>query len=62
MITYVVQINGKLRGRFELPKDQGQDIVLDAAKQHPNIIQFIDRKEIEKVIFVPNKLLNMVLR
>ena len=31
-ITYVVQVNGKLRGRFELPKDQSQEIVVDAAK------------------------------
>ena len=32
-ITYVVQVNGKLRGRFELPKDQPQEVVLEAAKE-----------------------------
>lgn len=62
VITYVVQINGKLRGRFELPKDQPQDAVMEAAKKHPNIIQFIDGRQIDKVIFVPNKLLNIVLK
>jgi leucyl-tRNA synthetase len=62
VITYVVQINGKLRGRFELPKDQPQETVLKAAREHPHIIQLIDGKEIEKVIFVPNKLLNIVLK
>ncbi|WP_068466440.1 leucine--tRNA ligase [Candidatus Protochlamydia phocaeensis] len=61
VITYVVQINGKLRGRFELPKDQTQETVLEAARQHPHIKQFIEGKEINKVIFVPNKLLNIVL-
>lgn len=59
-ITYVVQINGKVRGRFELPKDQTQERVLEAAKVHPNIAKFIDGQEVQKVIFVPNKLLNIV--
>lgn len=61
-ITYVVQVNGKVRGRFELPKDQTQEIVLDAAKKHPGILRYIDGCEVEKVIFVPNKLLNIVVK
>lgn len=61
-ITYVVQINGKVRGRFELPKDQSQDAILQAAQEHPNISKMIDGKEVDKVVFVPNKLLNIVLK
>lgn len=60
-ITYVVQVNGKVRGRFELPKDQSQEVVLDAAKNHSGIVRFLDGQSIEKVIFVPNKLLNIVV-
>lgn len=60
-ITYVVQVNGKLRGRFELPKDQSQENVWEAAKNHPHIAKFLDGQAIQKVIFVPNKLLNIVL-
>jgi leucyl-tRNA synthetase len=60
-IIYVVQVNGKLRGRFELPKDQSQEAVLAAAKKHPHIIKFLEGSQIQKVIFVPNKLLNIVL-
>jgi len=48
-ITYVVQVNGKLRGRFDLPKDQPQDAVMAEG-------------ELQKVIFVPNKLLNLVVK
>lgn len=59
-MTYVVQVNGKLRGRFELPKDETQEVVLAAAKQHSGIKRFLDGQEIKKVIFVPNKLLNIV--
>jgi leucyl-tRNA synthetase len=61
VITYVVQVNGKLRGRFELPKDQTQEVVWEAAKKHPGIIRFTEGQEIKKVIFVPNKLLNIVV-
>lgn len=60
-MTYVVQVNGKVRGRFELPKDETQEIVLEAAKQHAGILRFLDGQAIKKVIFVPNKLLNIVL-
>lgn len=60
-MTYVVQVNGKLRGRFELPKDETQDVVLAAAKEHAGIRRFLDGQEIKKVIFVPNKLLNIVV-
>lgn len=61
-ITYVVQVNGKLRGRFDFPKDQPEDVILEAAKDNPKIMQHIDGKEIARVIFVPNKLLNLVIR
>jgi len=61
-MTYVVQVNGKLRGRFELPKDQTQEVVMSAAKKHQLIAKYIDGQTIEKVIFVPNKLLNIVIK
>lgn len=60
VVTYVVQVNGKLRGRFELPKDQPQEVILEAAKKHPVIMHHVDGKVLMKVIFVPNKLLNLV--
>lgn len=61
-VTYVVQINGKLRGRFELPKDQPEEVILDSAKNHAVITKHLDGKELIKVIFVPNKLLNLVVK
>lgn len=61
-MTYVVQVNGKLRGRFELPKDQTQEVVLEAAKKHPSIQKFLDEGTLQKVIFVPNKILNLVVQ
>lgn len=61
-MTYVVQVDGKVRGRFELPKNQTKEVVLEAAKKHSGIQRYIDGQEIEKVIFVPNKLLNIVIK
>lgn len=61
-MTYVVQVNGKLRGRFELPKDQPESVVLEAAKKHAGILRFLEGVEIQKIIFVPNKLLNIVVK
>jgi len=59
-MTYVVQVNGKVRGRFELPKDQPEAQVLAAAEKHPGIQRYLDGQKVAKVIFVPNKLLNIV--
>ena len=60
-VIYVVQVNGKLRGRFELPKDQSQESIIKAAKEHSGIQRHLDGATIQKVVFVPNKLLNFVL-
>jgi leucyl-tRNA synthetase len=61
MITYVIQVNGKLRGRFELPKDQDEEKIVALARSNPLIAKHITG-EIAKVVFVPNRLLNFVLR
>ncbi|MCB1111876.1 MAG: leucine--tRNA ligase [Chlamydiales bacterium] len=61
-VTYVVQVNGKLRGRFDLPKDQSEEVILEAAKKEPAVRKHIDDRLIIKVVFVPNKLLNVVVK
>lgn len=61
-LTYVVQVNGKVRGRFDFPKDQTEAFILEEALRHPHIRGYLEGHEIEKVIFVPNKLLSIVLK
>lgn len=58
--TYVIQVNGKVRGKWELPKDKTQEEILAFIKTQPQILKHLEGT-IEKVIFVPNKLLNVVL-
>lgn len=61
-VTYVVQVNGKVRGRFDLPKDQPKEVILSAAKDHPQIAKYLIDVELVNVIFVPNKIINLVTR
>lgn len=59
--TYVVQINGKMRGKWELPKNKSKEELLSFAKQQPQIEKYLTG-EIAKVIYVPDKLLNLVVK
>ena len=60
MVTYIIQVNGKLRGRWELPKDKSQDELLAFIQSQPQIAKHL-QGNVEKVIFVPNKLMNLVI-
>lgn len=59
-VTYVVQVDGRVRARLELPKDQSEEVITEMARTHANVVRFLDGKAVNKVIFVPNKLLNLV--
>ena len=57
-----VQVNGKLRGRVLVPADASQDLVQERALADEKVKAAIAGKQIVKVIFVPGKLLNLVVR
>jgi leucyl-tRNA synthetase len=59
--TYVVQINGKFRGSYELDKGKSEEEVMAIAKADPKVEKHLIGT-IVKVIFVPNKLLNIVIK
>ncbi|MFA6915884.1 MAG: leucine--tRNA ligase [Parachlamydiales bacterium] len=59
--TYVVQVNGKVRARFDMPIDLSQEEVMKLALDNSSVQKFIDGKDIQKVVFVPNRLLNLVV-
>lgn len=58
--VYVVQVNGKVRGRFALPLDQPENVILEMAKADTHIAKYLNGAQIAKVVFVPNKLLSIV--
>lgn len=59
--TYVVQVNGKLRGRFDLPVNQTEEQLMALVRENQEIKKHLVG-EIVKTIFVPNKLLNIVMK
>ena len=59
-MTIVVQVNGKLRGQFEIEKTAEKDTIIAKAKEV--IATYLDGKEIIKEIYVPNKLVNIVIK
>jgi len=61
IITLVVQINGKLRARLEAPADISEEAAREAALSDANIQRHIGGKEIRKVIYVPGRLVNIVM-
>jgi leucyl-tRNA synthetase len=64
LVTVVVQVNGKLRARLELERKTAKDkkAVLSLAKKHERVQQYIAGKKISKEIFVPGKLVNLVVK
>jgi len=61
-ITLVVQVQGKKRGEIVIGKDAGQDEALAAAQADYAIHKWLDGMQIVKVILVPGRLLNIVVK
>ena len=60
-MTIIVQVNGKLRAKLELPADADKDAIEQAALANENVIKFTSNKPPKKVIYVPKKLVNIVI-
>ena len=60
--TMIVQVNGKVRGKIEVSTDTTNDQMEELAKTNENVIKNIEGKEIVKVIVVPKKLVNIVVK
>ena len=61
-VTIAVQVNGKLRGKFDFPKDSAKEDVEKEALALESVRPFIEGKEIRKVVVVPNKIINIVAK
>jgi leucyl-tRNA synthetase len=61
-ITYAVQINGKLRGHIDVPADSPEPVVRERALADEKVRAAIAGQEVMKVIFVPGKLVNIVVK
>lgn len=61
-IEIAVQVNGKVRGRLSINKDQEAESVKQQALELENVKAHTDGKEIKKIIYVPNKIVNIVYK
>lgn len=59
-ITYVVQVNGKLRAKLDVIASVGKDEIEALAMADGNVQRFLEGLNVRKVIVVPNKLVNIV--
>jgi leucyl-tRNA synthetase len=60
-VTIAVQVNGKLRGTLELPRDSEKHAAESAALALPAVARHLDGRAPRKVIIVPNRIVNVVV-
>ena len=62
IITMVVQVNGKVRGKIEINNNASEEEMKKLAKEIDNVKNYINGKEIVKEVVVPNKLVSIVVK
>ena len=61
-VTVIVQVNGKLRANINIPKDSVEKDVVTEALSIDNVDKYTSDGDIVKTIYVPNRLLNFVVK
>ena len=59
-VKYIVQVNGKVRANILIDSDKSEEDVKEIAKDHENVSRHLENKDIIKVIFIKNRLINFV--
>lgn len=60
ILQIAVQVNGKLRAQIDVPSETTVEAIKNMAKQHENVRRFTEGLAIQKIIVIPNKLVNIV--
>jgi leucyl-tRNA synthetase len=60
-VEVVVQVSGKTRAKVSVPRDAEQGAVVEAAQRDAAVRRFTEGKEVRKVVYVPNRLVNLVV-
>ena len=60
-ITIIVQVNGKLRAKLSVANDTSEEDVKTQALNEANVVRFLDNKKPTKVIYVPGRLVSIVI-
>ena len=62
IVEVAVQVNGKLRDRIQAPRDASREQLEALARERPNVVRHLDGHEVVKVVVVPGRLVNFVVR
>jgi leucyl-tRNA synthetase len=61
-VLVVVQVSGKVRGRLEVPSGASEEVVRAAAVADENVARHLEGKTLVKAVYIPGRLLNLVVR
>jgi len=61
IVTIVVQVNGKLRGKFESERNTPEEDVKSHALSLEHVKKYMRNQEPKKIIYIKNKLVNIVI-
>ncbi|MBG0777136.1 MAG: leucine--tRNA ligase [Desulfovibrionaceae bacterium] len=61
VVTVIVQVNGKLRAKMDVPADASREEIEKLALAEKNVIRHIEGKTVRKVLVIPGKLVNVVV-
>jgi len=62
LVEIGVQVNGKVRGTIKIAPDAIEKTAIEEAKKQDNIRKHLEGKEITKIIYVPGRILNLIIR
>jgi leucyl-tRNA synthetase len=62
VVTIVVQVNGKVRDRLLVPRGEETESVTEQALTSPRVRAYIEGREIVRVVAIPDKLVNVVVK
>ncbi|MEO7476063.1 MAG: hypothetical protein ABIY46_12090, partial [Gemmatimonadales bacterium] len=60
-VEVAVQVNGKTRGKVTVARDAEEGVVVAAARGDAAVRRFTEGKEVRKVVYVANRLVNLVV-
>ena len=61
-INIVIQVNGKVRGKIEINGSETKEDLFKTSKNNKNVLKYLENKNIIKKIYIPNKIINFVVK
>lgn len=61
-LTIIVQVNGKVRAKLDVSADASEDDIKQKALSEENVVKFLENKEPTKVIYIPGRLVSIVIK